>query len=123
MRPLRANAHALSAKINVREEDDQLSKYADLKLQIERLQQQAEEARRAELETAIAAIRRSIDEYGLTARDLGFAEIPRRGRPPNRTPSLPRYRDPKTGATWTGKGRAPKWIEGKNRERFLIHPG
>ncbi|WP_042549613.1 H-NS family nucleoid-associated regulatory protein, partial [Ralstonia solanacearum] len=26
---------------------------------------------------------------------------------------------PKTGATWTGRGRAPAWI-GKNRDKFLI---
>ncbi|MDP1329472.1 H-NS family nucleoid-associated regulatory protein, partial [Klebsiella pneumoniae] len=31
----------------------------------------------------------------------------------------PKYRDPKTGATWSGRGRAPAWI-GKNRDRFLI---
>ncbi|MBN6209404.1 H-NS histone family protein [Ralstonia pickettii] len=31
----------------------------------------------------------------------------------------PTYRDPKTGATWSGRGRAPTWI-GKNRDKFLI---
>lgn len=33
----------------------------------------------------------------------------------------PKYRDPKTGATWTGRGLPPKWIAAaKNRDRFLI---
>lgn len=33
----------------------------------------------------------------------------------------PKYRDPKTGATWSGRGLAPKWIAAaKNRNRFLI---
>jgi DNA-binding protein H-NS len=32
-----------------------------------------------------------------------------------------RYRDPKTGATWTGRGRAPAWIASvKNRADYLI---
>lgn len=32
----------------------------------------------------------------------------------------PKYRDPKTGATWSGRGRAPRWINGKDREAFRI---
>jgi DNA-binding protein H-NS len=33
----------------------------------------------------------------------------------------PKYRDPKSGASWTGRGLAPKWIAGaKNRDQFLI---
>lgn len=37
-----------------------------------------------------------------------------------RQKSLPRYRDPESGATWTGRGRAPSWIPEKNRDDFLI---
>ncbi|EDS82163.1 H-NS histone family protein [Burkholderia pseudomallei S13] len=36
------------------------------------------------------------------------------------SPTVPKYRDPKTGATWSGRGREPGWIKGKKRERFLI---
>jgi DNA-binding protein H-NS len=33
----------------------------------------------------------------------------------------PKYRHPKTGATWTGHGRAPAWIaDAKDRSKFLI---
>ncbi|MGF6641794.1 H-NS family nucleoid-associated regulatory protein [Paraburkholderia sp. MM6662-R1] len=33
----------------------------------------------------------------------------------------PKYRDPETGATWSGLARPPSWIAGeKNRARFLI---
>ena len=32
-----------------------------------------------------------------------------------------KYRDPKTGATWSGHGRAPGWIaSAKNRDKFLV---
>lgn len=32
----------------------------------------------------------------------------------------PKYRDPSTGQTWTGRGKAPAWIAGQEREKFLI---
>jgi DNA-binding protein H-NS len=99
-----------------------MSQYADLKAQIAKLQAQAEEARRTELVNVIAEIRSKIIEYGLSAQDLGFAEAARRGRPPKKAPLPPRYQDPKTGSTWSGRGKPPKWIAGKNRERFLIEP-
>ncbi|MCM3351971.1 H-NS histone family protein, partial [Bacillus velezensis] len=35
-------------------------------------------------------------------------------------PATPKYQDPKTGKTWSGRGREPSWIKGKKRDRFLI---
>jgi len=35
-------------------------------------------------------------------------------------PATPKYQDPKTGKTWSGRGREPSWIKGKRRDRFLI---
>ena len=32
----------------------------------------------------------------------------------------PKYRDPVSGQTWTGRGKAPKWIDGKERSPYLI---
>lgn len=37
----------------------------------------------------------------------------------------PKYRDPVSGATWTGRGRSPKWVtealaQGKSKESFAI---
>jgi DNA-binding protein H-NS len=38
--------------------------------------------------------------------------------------AAPKYLHPKTGATWTGHGRAPAWIaEAKDRRKFLIASG
>ncbi|KAA1014408.1 H-NS histone family protein [Paraburkholderia panacisoli] len=36
---------------------------------------------------------------------------------------LPKYRDPRTGKTWNGRGRPPRWIEGEDRRPFLIKNG
>lgn len=97
-----------------------MSQYADLKAQIAKLQTQAEEARRTEIDNVIADIRQKIAEYGLSAQDLGFAVAAKRGRPPKKAPLPAKYQDPKSGNTWSGRGKPPKWIVGKNRERFLI---
>jgi DNA-binding protein H-NS len=97
-----------------------MSQYADLKAQIAKLQAQAEEARRTEIDNVVADIRQKIAEYGLTAQDLGFAVAAKRGRPPKKAPLPAKYQDPKSGNTWSGRGKPPKWIVGKNRERFLI---
>ncbi|CAE6771371.1 MULTISPECIES: H-NS family nucleoid-associated regulatory protein [Paraburkholderia] len=97
-----------------------MSQYADLKAQIAKLQAQADEARRTEVDNVVADIRQKIAEYGLTAQDLGFAVAARRGRPPKKAPLPAKYQDPKSGNTWSGRGKPPKWIVGKNRERFLI---
>jgi DNA-binding protein H-NS len=100
--------------------EKEMSQYAELKAQIARLQAQADEARRTELGNVIEEIRGKIAEYGLTAQDLGFAVAARRGRPPKKAPLPPKYQDPKSGNTWSGRGKPPKWIAGKNRERFLM---
>ncbi|MBW4490903.1 MAG: H-NS histone family protein [Trichocoleus desertorum ATA4-8-CV12] len=31
-----------------------------------------------------------------------------------------KYYDPSSGATWSGRGKPPKWIDGKERDSFLI---
>jgi DNA-binding protein H-NS len=100
--------------------ENRMSQYADLKAQIAKLQAQAEEARRTEIDNVVADIRQKIAEYGLTAQDLGFAVAAKRGRPPKKAPLPAKYQDPKSGNTWSGRGKPPKWIVGKNRERFLI---
>ena len=96
-----------------------MATYLELKAQAEALAQQAEEARIAELESIIATIREQIAEYDITPEQLfGRRRAPASG---TRAPIAPKYRDPKTGATWSGRGKAPHWIaNAKNRDRFLI---
>lgn len=82
------------------------------------LENQIEAARQAELETVIQQVRQYVADYGLTLEDLGLKG--KQGKKStSKAPVAPKYRDPKTGATWSGRGRAPAWI-GKNRDRFLI---
>ncbi|CAJ0783431.1 H-NS histone family protein [Ralstonia chuxiongensis] len=94
-----------------------MATYKDLLAQKEQLELQLEAARVAELEAVIAHTRQIVAEYGLTAQDIGLAS---KGKKRKGMAVAPKYADPKTGATWSGRGRAPAWIAGKNFDRFLI---
>jgi DNA-binding protein H-NS len=95
-----------------------MATYKQLTAQLEKLHKEVAVAREKEVADAIADIKNRIAEYNLTAEELGFST--RRGRPAKKAPLPPKYRNPKTGETWSGRGRSPAWIIGRNKERFLI---
>ena len=86
--------------------------------------------RRAEVAGVVAKIKTAIVAYGLTAADLGFgrgaAKVVRALRAKSakkatKVSGTPKYGDPKTGKTWTGRGKPPTWIAGaKNRDAYLL---
>lgn len=95
-----------------------MTSYSELQAQIAELQKQAEAARTLEVAAAKAKIADIMKEYGLTLADLGSAG---KAKPQKaREPVAIKYRDPESGATWTGRGRAPLWLNGKNKDDFLI---
>jgi DNA-binding protein H-NS len=97
-----------------------MSNYKELQAQIVKLQAQAAEARQKEIAAVVAEIQRQMAEFELTPEDLGFTAS-RRGRPAlKKAPLPPKYHNVRTGETWSGRGKPPKWIAGKNREKFLI---
>jgi DNA-binding protein H-NS len=92
--------------------------YKELLKQRESLEQQINEARRQELAGAISQVRALVAEFGLTQQDVFPAARARSAT--SGTKVAPKYRDPVTGQTWTGRGKAPKWIQNQNREQFAI---
>lgn len=92
--------------------------YKELLKQRETLEQQINEARRQELAGAISQVRALVAEFGLTQQDVFPAARARSAT--SGTKVAPKYRDPVTGQTWTGRGKAPKWIQNQNREQFAI---
>ncbi|WP_028227054.1 H-NS histone family protein [Paraburkholderia ferrariae] len=90
--------------------------YKQLTAQLEKLHKEVAAAREKEVAQAIADIKAKIAEYEISAEELGFST---RGGA-KKKPLPARYMNPKTGETWSGRGRAPAWLAGKNRERFLI---
>ena len=94
-----------------------MASYKDLQSQIEKLQKQADQAREKEIASVVAQIRGLMAEYGIQPADLGISSKRKRK---TGTPAAPKFANPQTGETWTGRGRAPKWIEGKDRTKFTI---
>ena len=96
-----------------------MTTYKELLKQREELEAQIHAARKSELSQAIAKARALISEYELTVDDI-FNKHSN-----NRSPSIgqkiaPKYRDEKSGLTWTGRGKPPKWIKDQNRDLFAI---
>jgi len=96
--------------------------YKELLIQRDALEQAIASARQQELAEAIRKSRELVSEFGLTVQDI-FPS----GRTGSKSPGkssggkvAPKYRDPATGQSWTGRGKAPKWIDGQDRAKYLI---
>ncbi|KDR40821.1 H-NS family nucleoid-associated regulatory protein [Caballeronia glathei] len=108
---------------------------------MKRLQAQAESLMAKKAKTVLGDIRKLMDEHGLTTADIDAHPATRKhgGRPAgvasakaSRGKAItnakaakgklpPKYRDPKTGATWSGHARPPAWISKvRDRTKFLI---
>ena len=99
-----------------------MKSYKELVQERADLEKKISEARKNEITGALAQIRSLIEEFELTEQDI----FPSSGSKARATSSssgtkvAPKYRDPATGQTWTGRGKAPKWIQDQAREQFLI---
>ncbi|HEY2021059.1 H-NS histone family protein [Paraburkholderia sp.] len=110
-----------------------------IQAKLKKLQAQADVLLARKAQAAVDQIRELMLAHGLTtadiedrakarrtARGLNGATGNRRGRPAGANKAVKsvgsaKYRDPKSGATWTGHGRAPGWIAGvKDRTPFLV---
>lgn len=107
-----------------------------LEKEILRLQKQAAVLEQKQRVPVINDIVRSMREYDITPEDIeaAFNRKSRGGgkRPAKksaaaavRKPVPPKYRNPETDATWSGRGKPPRWISdaeqnGKSRNDFLI---
>jgi DNA-binding protein H-NS len=92
----------------------------ELIAQKEALEKEISATREKEYRDAIAKVKSMVAEFGLTAGDVFGAGRP--ARKPGKTGMkvAPKYRDPASGKTWTGRGVAPAWIKDRNRDDFLI---
>lgn len=118
--------------------------YSSLKQKIEKeilkLQKQVQTLQTKQRGPVITSIIRSMREYDITPEDITEAFNKKAAGPGKRKttvksastkpatvkrPVAPKYRHPETGATWTGRGKPPRWVsaaeaEGKSRNDFLI---
>jgi DNA-binding protein H-NS len=76
------------------------------------LEKQIADTQRQERADAIAKVKSLMAEYGLTAADIvGKAPVAQRSAPSAGKKVAPKYRNPDTGETWTGRGLQPNWLK------------
>jgi DNA-binding protein H-NS len=92
----------------------------ELLAQREALEKQIAQQRQAEASDALNKVRELVKEFGLTESDIFGKNKSSNGAKPAGKKVAPKYRDPATGNTWTGRGIAPKWLQGKDKAQFLI---
>lgn len=95
-----------------------MSSYKELLRQRQALEQQIAEAKKREFAQIVDEIKQKMTDYGITLADLGIASG--RGKGKRVSPVQAKYRNPDSGATWSGRGKPPRWIAGKNRDDFKI---
>lgn len=93
-----------------------------IQTKIKRLQEQAQAIKARQSSAALERIVELIHKSGVTLADIeAYLGRKKRGANSNKESVKAKYRDPKSGATWSGRGRAPAWIaQAKNRDRFLV---
>ncbi|MBN3776908.1 H-NS histone family protein [Burkholderia sp. Ac-20345] len=92
-----------------------VNRYKDLLAQHAALEKQIEEVRNKERGDAINTIRQLMQEYEISTVDLVVKKTRKA-----RSPVTQKYKDPNSDKTWSGMGKPPAWIAGKDREAFLI---
>ena len=98
-----------------------MSTYKELLKEREALELKISTARRDEMASAIAQVRAIMDEYGLTQQEI-FPTSNRARSATSGTKVAPKYRDPASGQTWTGRGKAPKGFKTKTAPYSLSKP-
>lgn len=80
------------------------------------LEKQIAETQRQERADAIAKVKALMAEYGLSAADIvgktgSISPAPRAVASGAGRKVAPKYRNPATGETWTGRGLQPNWLK------------
>ncbi|CAJ7238417.1 histone family protein nucleoid-structuring protein H-NS [Burkholderia pseudomallei] len=99
-----------------------------IETKIKRLQEQAEAIKTKQASATLERIVELMQKSGVTVADIeAHLGGKKRGARPGKSAAArtatvtAKYRHPKSGATWSGRGRAPTWIaNAKNRDRFLV---
>ena len=95
-----------------------MTSYAEYVEQITKLQSLAEAARKEEISGATQKIKDLMQQHGITVADLTSGT---RAKPAKvKSTVAPQFKNPETSETWTGRGRAPRWLDGKDKEQFRM---
>lgn len=95
-----------------------MTSYAKYVEEIAKLQSLAEAARQDEINGAIKQIKDLMQLHGVTVDDLSPARSAKPAKAKGTVTA--QFKNPETGETWTGRGRAPRWLAGQDKEQFRI---
>ncbi|KRC69226.1 hypothetical protein ASE30_18535 [Achromobacter sp. Root83] len=108
---------------------------AKINAQIQALQRRADTLRMNRRASALQKILGQMHEFMISPEDIQTAYARNRParakrrdvqrRPDSRSVVAPKYRNPESGETWSGRGRAPRWLTsaekaGRNRDDFRV---
>ncbi len=100
---------------------------AELDRQQAELEKKIAETLREERSGVINQIKALMAQHGLTVADLGGkpGKAPKVAGDGTTRKVAPKYRDPSTGETWSGRGLKPKWLaaaleSGRTLEEFAV---
>jgi len=111
------------------------SALSKINAQIQALQRRAETLRTNRRATALQKIIRQMRDFQISPEDIQGAYAEKKavrrqrqtaqGKRDSRSVVTPKYRHPESGDTWSGRGRAPRWLAaaeraGASREQFRI---
>jgi DNA-binding protein H-NS len=99
-----------------------MSRFLELKAKLAMLDLRIDATVAGEKAMAIREIQARMNEWGIEPKDLRDVRRGPRYVPKKSGRYVPKYRDPDSGATWSGKGREPSWITGKDRAAFSFEP-
>ena len=89
---------------------DVVKTHEEILAEIDRLKAEAAAVKSAERSDAISRVKALMADHGVTLADLGKPAKTRK-------PVPAKFRDPHTGKQWSGRGRAPTWV---NRETMAV---
>ena len=104
----------------------------ELKQRVKELDRERKAAEKAlatladrEKKAALEAAEKVAKEHGFSLADLTGDAPKRKRRASSGSSGEPKFRNPDTGQTWTGKGRPPAWISeadaaGRPRSDFAV---
>lgn len=98
-----------------------MTSYKELLAQKAALEAQIAQARAREVANAVTTVKQLVADFSLTAEDIFSTPGKRSGAGATKgTKVAAKYKNPATGDTWTGRGKPPRWLDGKDRNQFLI---
>lgn len=105
-----------------------LSEKEKIENEIQKLKDDARALQERHRAPALDSIVRAMLEYDIQPDDItsAYRAATKTSRRSGAKQTVaPKYREPSTGQTWTGRGRTPRWLtaaeeQGRHRDDFLI---